>query len=291
MVLEYIISPREAQNKPWELVIVSFLFVSFGVLTQMLIPSLQGSVIIFALIPLIPLFFFVLLNDEASEEHYDKMKEEVEAWKKVLRVIQDEELSHLSRFAIAHRFRRIFRVHKSLIALFGYVFLGAIIAYTFWFAILPKDVSYNLFYQQLQEVRTLKDAVTGQFIQPDRFSFLLAHNVQVLGLMFIFSIVYGIGALYLLLWNASIIGVILGEKLATNGILGLVIGFLGLIPHGIFEIGAYLVAALAGGVLSISIMRSSNKKTFFKYLLEDVALLAALAIVLLIVGAVIESSY
>ncbi len=291
MVLEYIVSPREARNKPWELAVVSFLFVSFGVLTQMLIPSLQGSVIIFALIPMIPLFFFVLLNDEAAEEHYDRMKGEVDAWKKVLRVLEDEQLSHLSKFALAHRFGRILRVHKPLIQLFGFVFLGAVIAYTFWFAVLPKDVSYNLFYQQLQEIRTLKDVVTGQFIQPDKFAFLLGHNLQVLGLMFVFSIVYGIGALYLLLWNASIIGVILGEKLATNGIFGLGIGFLGLIPHGIFEIGAYLVAALAGGVLSISIMRSSNKKPFFRYLLEDVALLAALAVLLLFVGAVIESAY
>lgn len=291
MVLEYIISPREASNKPWELVVVSFLFVSFGVLTQLLIPSLQGSIIIFALIPLIPLFFFALLNDEAAEEHYDIMKEEIESWKKVLKVVKSEELSHLSPFALGHRFRRIVRVHKALIELFAFVFLGAIAAYTFWFAILPKEISYNMFLQQLQEIHTLKDLVTAQVFSPGRFDFLLNHNLQVLGLMFAFSIVYGIGALYLLLWNASIIGVILGERLVEKGFFGLIFGFLGLVPHGIFEITAYLVAALAGGILSISIMRSSNKKTFFRYLLEDVGLLVLLALALLVIGALIESSY
>ncbi len=291
MVLEYIISPREASHKPWELFIVSFLFVSFGVLTQLLIPSLQGSVIIFALIPLIPLFFFALLTDEAAEEHYDMMKEEIESWKKVLKVVKDEELSHLSPFAIGHRFKRILRVHKALIELFAFVFLGSIAAYAFWFAILPKDISYNMFFQQLQEIHTLKDLVTGQIFSSGRFEFLLDHNLQVLGLMFAFSIVYGIGALYLLLWNASIIGVILGERMIEKGLLGLVLGFLGLVPHGIFEIAAYLVAALAGGILSISIMRSSNKKTFFRYLLEDVGLLVFLALALLAIGALIESSY
>src|SRR3989344_3972621 len=100
MVLEYIVSPAEAKKKPWELIVVSFLFVSFGVLTQLLIPSLQGSIIIFALIPFIPLFFFVLLNEESAEEHYSKVKEEIEEWKDVLKELEDEQLSRLSRFAL-----------------------------------------------------------------------------------------------------------------------------------------------------------------------------------------------
>lgn len=291
MVLEYIVSPSEAKRSPWEVAIVSFLFVSFGVLTQLLIPSLQGSVIIFALIPLIPLFFFILLRDEAEEEHYDTMKEEIDAWKKVLKELKDEQLSHLSRFALVHRFKRIVNVHKTLIELFGFVFLGSILAYTFWFSILPQQQSYDLFYQQLQEVRTLKAIITAQVFSIERFEFLLFHNTQVLALMFLFSLLYGIGALYLLLWNASIIGVILGEKLVQQGIFGVILGFLSLIPHGIFEIASYLVAALAGGVLSIAIMRSSNKKPYFKYLVEDVVILAVLALVLLVVGAVVEAYY
>lgn len=291
MVLEYIVSPSDAQKRPWQLMIVSFLFVSFGVLTQLLIPSLQGSVIIFALIPLIPLFFFVLLNDEEEEENYDRMRDEVEEWKKVLRELKDVQLTRLSRFAIGHRFKRIISVHKTLIELFGFVFLGAIIAYTFWFSVLPQQQSYGLFLQQLQEIKTLKAVITAQIFSPEKFELLALHNFQVLGLMFLFSLLYGIGALYLLLWNASIIGVILGQRLIEQGILGVIAGFLGLIPHGIFEITAYLVAALAGGVLSVSIMRSSNKKPFFKYLLEDIALLTLLSIVLLVIGAVVEAYY
>jgi len=133
--------------------------------------------------------------------------------------------------------------------------------------------------------------ITAQIFSPEKFELLALHNFQVLGLMFLFSLLYGIGALYLLLWNASIIGVILGQKLAEQGILGVIAGFLGLIPHGIFEITAYLVAALAGGIISIAIMRSSNKKPFFKYMIEDVALLTLLSIVLLVIGAAIEAYY
>ncbi|MEM4255028.1 MAG: stage II sporulation protein M [Candidatus Norongarragalinales archaeon] len=291
MVLEYIVSPSEAKRKPWELAVVSFLFVSFGVLTQMLIPSLQGSVIIFALIPLIPLFFFILLRDEAEEEHFDTMKEEIDEWKKVLKELKDEQLSHLSRFALLQRFKRIINVHKTMIELFGFVFLGAILAYTFWFSILPQQQSYDLFYSQLQEIRTLRAVITAQVFSAEKFEFLLTHNVQVLALMFLFSLLYGIGALYLLLWNASIIGVILGEKLVQQGMLGVLVGFLSLIPHGIFEITSYLVAALAGGVLSIAILRSSNKKPFFKYLIEDVAFLTILSLALLAIGAVVEAYY
>lgn len=291
MVLEYLISPKEAKRRPWELVAIAFLFVSFGILTQMLIPTLEGSIIIFSLIPLIPLFFFFLLSEEAAEERYSKLEAEVGDWGKVLKTLEAER-PHLSvPAAFIHRFKKILHVHRQLIEFFTFVFIGAVFAYAFWFALLPKEVSYGLYFQQLQEVKTISSTVTGQAFQQDVFEFLFNHNIQVLFLMLLFSLVYGVGALYLLLWNASIIGVVLGGKFVSNGLAGAVMGFLGMIPHGIFEISSYFVGALAGGLLSIAVMRSSYKKPFFKYLLEDVFLLAAFALLLLFIGAVIEASY
>jgi uncharacterized membrane protein SpoIIM required for sporulation len=292
MVLEYLLSPQEAEKRPWELVLIAFVFVSLGVLTQLLIPALQGSVIIFALIPSIPIFYLVLMSDEAHEERYSRMKREIEEWKGVLRAVKDDELKKLPHFALWHRLKRIYSVHRSMIHLFGFYFIGAVLAYTFWFAVLPSQASYELYYPQLQEIRTLSSSVlSSQAFSQEAVEFLFYHNLQVFVLMFLFSVLYGIGALYLLLWNASIIGAVVGEKILRDGIFGVVTGFLGLIPHGIFELSSYFVVALAGGVLSVSIARSSYKKPFFKYLVEDVALLTLVALVLLAIGALIEASY
>ncbi|MFH1056779.1 MAG: stage II sporulation protein M [Candidatus Micrarchaeota archaeon] len=291
MVLEYILSPKEAKRKPWELIAVSFLFVSFGVLTQLLIPSLEGSVIIFAMVPLIPLFFVVLAGEESAEARFSKLKTEVDSWKKVLKALKQDEKPALFPFALAHRFKRVVNVHKDLIELFGFLFIGAVIAYAFWFSVLPQEVSYNLFYPQLQELKTIRSTITANVFSDNLFQYLLSHNLQVLLLMLLFSVIYGIGALYLLLWNASIIGVVLGERMIQQGLAGTVVGLLGLIPHGIFEISSYFIGAIAGGILSIAIMKSAYKKPFFKYLVEDVVLLAGMAFLLLLVGAFIEASY
>ena len=292
MVLEYLLSPQEAERRPWELVLIAFVFVSLGVLTQLLIPALQGSVIIFALIPSIPLFYLVLMSDEAHEERYSKMKREIEEWKRVLRAMKDDELKRLPRFALGHRIKRVYGVHRSLIQLFAFYFIGAVLAYTFWFAVLPSESSYELFYPQLQEIRTLSSSIlTTQGFSEDAFNYLFNHNLQVFALMFLFSVLYGIGALYLLLWNASIIGVVVGERILNQGVMGVITGFLGLIPHGFFELFSYFIVALAGGILSVSLARNSSKKPFFKYLVEDIALLTAAALVLLAIGAVIEASY
>ncbi|HII39503.1 TPA: hypothetical protein HA318_05905, partial [Candidatus Micrarchaeota archaeon] len=67
-------------------------------------------------------------------------------------------------------------------------------------------------------------------------------------------------------------------------------GFLGLIPHGTFELLAYLVAALAGGILSSAIIRRANAERRWGSVFRDIVKLSAVAIIFLVLGAAIEAS-
>jgi len=58
--------------------------------------------------------------------------------------------------------------------------------------------------------------------------------------------------------------------------------------HGVPEIAAYFVAALAGGMLSVAIIREKFKGHFEKIFIDSIAFLA-LAEVLIIVAAFLEA--
>ncbi len=268
MVLDFLVSPNGVKKDPWMLVVATFVFVSFGVLVELHVP-IQGSIIIFAMVPLIPLVWQVLFSEEDEEE---KAVEAFKAGKGPL---------------------RLFWNHVDLWEVFAFFFLGATLAYTFWFAILPTADSAALFAPQLKEVQLIQGSLTGgRVFSPDTFQFLFQHNLQVLGLMLVFSLVYGIGSIYLLLWNASIIGVVLGGKIHALGPIGLVTGFLGLLPHGIFELSAYFLASIGGGLLSMELMRSGLKKpVLFCHVFLDVLVLIGVSLLLLAIGAAIEASY
>ncbi|MBI5226497.1 stage II sporulation protein M [Candidatus Micrarchaeota archaeon] len=286
MVLDFLVSPTQATKEPWSLILATFVFVSFGVFVEMYLP-IQGSIIVFAMVPLIPLVWMVLMREEELEES------EVDAWKKGTGKL------------------RLFSHNIDLWEVFAFFFIGSALAYTFWFAILPPDSfefmgrqlpgSNALFADQLKEVSFIRgsvSAIQGQVVniglgaKEGTFWFLLEHNLQVMGLMLLFSLVYGIGSIYLLLWNASIIGVVIGGQVHQMGIMGAAIGFLNLLPHGIFEMSAYFLASIAGGLFSMEFMkRGFSKPDLFFHVFLEVLLLLVLSFVLLGVGAYIEASY
>jgi uncharacterized membrane protein SpoIIM required for sporulation len=276
LVLECILSPRCARKQPYKLLGVSFIFFSAGVLVYLAIPGLNGTPLIFALLPFLPLMFRLLIWEEKEEEA--------------------ELRRHESGF---------FDYHKILLESYAYIFLGAIIASAFWYSILPFDVAHKAFGNEIDEISAIAytvnqtTAATGNFIKPDFFSLLFGHNMQVLALMLLFSLLYGVGSLYLLLWNASVIGIFIAQRMAegwtsygmTGALFGVVNAFFGLLPHGLFELSAYFVASIAGGIFSVAIMRRHLERPELKSVLFDSFVLVLISIALLCVGALVESTY
>ena len=71
-------------------------------------------------------------------------------------------------------------------------------------------------------------------------------------------------------------------------LLGVPAGLGSIALHGVPEIAAYFVAALAGGMLSVAIIREKFKGHFEKIFIDSIAFLA-LAEVLIIVAAFLEA--
>jgi len=58
--------------------------------------------------------------------------------------------------------------------------------------------------------------------------------------------------------------------------------------HGIPEIGAYFVGALAGGIISVAVIRRDLRGERMWRILQDSLLLVVIAIIILVVAALME---
>ena len=110
----------------------------------------------------------------------------------------------------------------------------------------------------------------------------------------VFSFIYGAGAIFILTWNASVIATAMGNLIKSQlaNITSVssyftiaAISFFRYMTHGIFEIAAYFIAGLAGGIISIAVIKHklNNNKVIF-----DATELIVLSIAILAIASVIE---
>lgn len=275
MVLESLVDPKSACEQPWKLSVLAALFVSLGVFVTLFLKSGDASLlfVLFVILPSIPTIHKLFSFEEESFEQ------------KPFKVIGSRTLAR----------------HLPTIIVLANYFFGLIVAFTFWYLVLSPDTSASLFSTQISELEAVRAHFQGfainteASINPGAFELLFFHNLRVLLIVMALSVVYGTGALFVLVWNASVIAVFLGTiaRECVNpqtAAINLGVGFLGILPHGIFELLAYLTTALSGGILSRAIVRKTYKKHLFTQIVYDVAKLFAWAIIFLAIGALIEST-
>lgn len=278
MVLEAFLPPERAHRRPWEMVPLAFAFATIGVLTTLYLtrgsPDNLGLLLItLVALPSVPWILRLFEHQES--------------------VLQDKKLYGSATLA---------RHWRVLIVLAMY-FVGILLGFLFWYLFLPGDQAVKLFASQIGELKAISGGLVGvgyaiKLSMADAFETIFLHNLEVLGLVLVFSVLYGAGAVFVLIWNASIISVFIGD-LARKFVLqqpgeyalltGVTSGVLGLLPHGTFELLSYTAGALAGGILSAALARKAYKADSFPLVVHDIAKLAAWAIVFLAIGAAIES--
>ena len=198
--------------------------------------------------------------------------------------------------------RQLIADNMFLVKTYLLLFLGMTIGIAFWFSILPNSMLSSLFSEQIYNLNQI-GLVTGLSITPlaidsSAFMTIASNNIKLVLLSGIMSFVFAAGALFILSWNASVIGVAVGSiiiKLMGAGASnvtalsqGIGLGTVYYILHLIPEVVAYFLAAVAGAFISSAMMRYKPFSPNSNRLLAISGALVIFAVALILLGAVIE---
>jgi len=266
MVLEILIGPKRAEAHPKIMFIYGLFYASIALLLSLWIFKSQASIIMVFLTVLacIPLLHRTFKREEKFDLKVDSEK-----------IIMKE--------------------HWKALKFLLFLFFGILVAYAFWFVVLPESLATILFSSQIDTIQSINGKVVfGNFIGEDVFFKILTNNIKVLLFCIFFSFFYGAGALFILVWNASVIsaamGIFVREKLST------IFSYFHIFPlalmrymtHGVFEILAYFIGGMAGALISFAVINSHLNSKQIKHVLIDTLDLTLIALVILLIGALVE---
>ena len=178
--------------------------------------------------------------------------------------------------------------HEKDIMVMMFFFLGLTFAFAFWSFIMPENL-FQIQIAKINQIKGISSGVTGAAVedQASFFSRILLNNLQVMGFSFFFSFIFGAGMVFIIAWNASILGVYVGAKLSET-VWHIPLVTLGFLPHGIPEIAGFVAAGLAGGLLSAAFIRNRDSH-MLKIIIFDSAKIMGIAVSLIFMAAAIEA--
>lgn len=275
MVLESLINPLKAEKKPWDLLFLGLLYTSIAIFLSLWIFEKHASLIFVFLTVMacIPLIYSAIKSEEKKD------------------IFLDDE-------------KKILKEHSKVIYFLILLFIGITLAVALWYVLLPADTISNLFDIQQQTISGINAPATGKVIGHfDMFTKIFFNNMKVLTFCLLFAFIYGVGAIFILTWNASVIGVAIGNAIRSNlgqyaNSIGLTkfagyfnaasYGVLRYFIHGIPEIASYFIAGLAGSIISIAIIRQDFRTKKFENIILDSTDLIIIAVLCLLFAALVE---
>jgi len=199
--------------------------------------------------------------------------------------------------------RKILKHHSKILFFLLFLFMGMVCAFVLWYVVLPSSMVQNSFSSQTSTIQSISTRLTGNYSSVNMFTVILLNNLKVLVFCILFSFIYGAGAIFILTWNASVIATAIGNYIRTNlasytAHLGLAkyavyfkivsIGILKYFIHGIPEISAYFIGGIAGGIISVALIRENFTTKSFEKIVLDTSNLIIIAVIVLIIAALIE---
>lgn len=264
-MLESLISFKEINDRPYIMAVWSFIICTIAVLISSQIPlSVPGTntgflTVLFIIIPSVYFITSLIKREERMEEQM-----------------------------VNHHTGKFWERHGKDIFILLFFFAGLTAAFAVWSLALPQSF-FGAQITKINEIQTVSGQLTGQVtgnaLGVDAFNRILYNNLQVMLFSFVFSFIFGAGAIFIICWNASVLGVYVGQL--SKFIWNIPLVSLYFLPHGLFEIGGYVVAGLAGGLISAAVIRK-NKTHILKVIIFDCMKLLALAVVLVVIGAGLE---
>jgi uncharacterized membrane protein SpoIIM required for sporulation len=276
-MLESLINPKRGEKGPWKMFFIGLIYASLSLLLVHWFFSNDANlskasgilVVLFCIMFSFPFMYFIIKKEEREDEEVEGV------------------------FSV-------WQAHKDAIYAFMWLFFGFVVAFSFWNIVLQDSNLLNFQIQTYCQINSPSDigscvakyssggaGVTGASTNGFRFLSIIENNVYVMIFTLIFSLIFGAGALFILVWNASVISAAIGI-FAKYKISDIPLGIARYIIHGFPEITAYFITALAGGILGVGIIRHGIKDRKFLKVIENAIVLIFIALVILIVAALLE---
>lgn len=276
-MLEMLINPKKAERRPWEMFFVGLFYASLAVLLvnwvfsqdTVLYQRAGILVVLFTVLFSIPFIYYTIRLEE-------------------------------KRITKGRGSWNLIKDHRKAIYAFLWLFLGFTIAFAVWYSLLPNTEPFR---EQIETYCMINrpdnfdgcvnqygiktSQITPQLTAPERLYLIFTNNMYVLLFTLVFSLIFGAGVIFILAWNASVIGAAIGI-FTEYKLSALPLGVFRFFIHGIFEIGSYFIIALAGGMVSVAIIRHETGTEKFWEVLQDSLNLIILAVVILFAAALIE---
>ncbi|MEM3370656.1 MAG: stage II sporulation protein M [Candidatus Woesearchaeota archaeon] len=278
MVLEYILGPKGAERRPWLMIPIGLIYTFLAYfIANAIFPEHAGLVMVF----LITIASVPVIYDAIKIEERQDLEEESEV------------------NALIHHWRALL--------FFICLFIGFLLGFSILYSVLPLESAKKAFSIQIEVINAINTPVSGKAVTDTSSSLaylitIFVNNFKVVLFCLLFSFVYGMGAIFILAWNASTMGVAIGsfiritqEYLRMKGMPGpvvyagaSVIGLLRYSIHGILEMLAYFIGGLAGGIISVAIVKHDFSTKGFERIILDASDLLIIAVLVLVVAALLE---
>jgi len=276
-MLESIINPKKVEKGSWKMFFVGLIYASISILLvyflfskDFVLAKFSGIIVVtFSVMFSLPFMYFIIKKEEKEDENVEGA---VKVWK----------------------------THSDAIYALMWLFLGFIIAFSFWYIVLQDS---NLFNAQIETYclinnpGNIEGCVKAYSITPQitaeisgreaRLLSIIENNMYVMIFTLVFSLIFGAGAIFILAWNASVISAAIGIFKEYN-LKEIPIGILRYMIHGFPEIAAYFITALAGGMFGVGVLRTGIKNRKFLRVAENTIILLLIAMAILIIAALIE---
>jgi uncharacterized membrane protein SpoIIM required for sporulation len=279
-MLESLINPQRKERGPIKMLFIGLLYASLSLLlvkwffgADPVISKYSGFIVIaFCIMFTLPFMYFLIKQEEEEDE-------------------------------VAEGIYSVWKSHGDALYAFMWLFLGMLIAFSFWNIVLEDP---NLFNAQLETYCQINNpghisecvkrysfedfpAITGEAMtnREIRFLSILENNIYVMIFTLLFSLIFGAGAIFVLAWNASVISTAIGV-FAKSEVTSIPLGLLRYMIHGFPEIAAYFITALAGGIFGVGVIRNGLRDHRFLRVLENTFLLLFTAIIILIIATAME---
>ncbi|MBI4449387.1 stage II sporulation protein M [Candidatus Woesearchaeota archaeon] len=270
MVLESLVRAQTAEDHPLRMFLLGALYAFLGIVIALWVfRSHAGLVsVFFSVIFLIPLFLDTLLKEEYAEIH-----------------TQSE--------------RRLLLSHARALTYLIWIFAGMTTAYAAGYLLIPDHYindAYGIQLSTITEFNTdLANSISGGAISVGVFNAILINNLKVLAISFLLTLISGAGVLFVISWNASVIGAALGtyvtqQASAIGGPLAIapLLGLIRYALHAIPEAAAYFIGGISGGLLSLALVHHNTEHAPSQTLLRDTFYLLFLSCAILVLAALIE---